>query len=79
MLSCEDFRGELSNLVDDQVAQDLRRALEHHLAECRTCQVLYDSTRKTLKIVTDAGSYDLPSELSERLTARILGALKAAK
>jgi anti-sigma factor RsiW len=79
MLSCEHFRAELSNLVDDQVAQDLRRALEHHLAECRTCQVIYDSTRKTLSIVTDAGSYDLPGELSERLTARILDALKGPK
>ncbi len=73
------MRAELSNLVDDQVAQDLRRALEHHLAECRTCQVLYDSTKKTLTIMTDAGSYELPGDVSQRLTARILGALKEPK
>ena len=37
------------------------RALEHHLAECRTCQVLYDSTRKTIRIVTDAGAGSCPA------------------
>ncbi len=76
MLSCEEFRAELSDLVDDEVARELRAELEHHLAECRICQVLYDSTRKTLSIMTESGSFELPREVSDRLTARILAALK---
>ncbi len=76
MLSCDDLRAELSNLLDDDVPPDVRRTLEHHLAECRTCQVLYDSTRKTIRIVTDAGAWEVPPGFSDRLSARILAALE---
>ena len=76
MFSCDDFRSELSSLVDDDVAVDVRRQLERHLAECRVCQVLYDSTKKTLTILTDTGRFELPAELSERLTAKILASLE---
>ena len=75
MYSCEAFRAQLSNLVDDEVAVQVRRELERHLAECRVCEVLYDSTRKTLTILTDAGRFELPSDVAERLTAKILANL----
>lgn len=58
------------------MAPEVRRALEHHLADCRTCRILYDSTRKTIRIVTDAGAWELPAGVSERLTAKILAALE---
>jgi anti-sigma factor RsiW len=73
--SCEEFRAQLSNLVDDEVAAQVRRELERHLAECRVCEVLLDSTKKTLTILTDAGRFELPRDVSERLTARILASL----
>jgi hypothetical protein len=38
--------------------------------------VLYDSTRKTLTILTEAGAFELEPGVSERLAARILSALK---
>ena len=52
-----------------------RQDLERHLAECRACEVLYDSTRKTIRIVTDSGAFALPEEVSERLLQRIREAL----
>jgi anti-sigma factor RsiW len=76
LFSCAEFRTELSNLVDDEVSPQLRSELEHHLAECRTCQVLYDSTRKTLTIVTESGSFELPEALSERLVSRIMASVR---
>jgi hypothetical protein len=51
---------ELGNYLDGDVVDEVRLQLEHHLAHCKTCTVLVDSTRKTLKIVTDSGSFDLP-------------------
>ena len=72
MFSCDEFRSRLSDLVDDETARSVRLELERHLAECRTCRVLYDSTRKTIRVVTDAGSWEIPEEVSERLAARIL-------
>jgi len=72
LFSCDEFRSRLSDLVDDETARSVRLELERHLAECRTCRVLYDSTRKTIRVVTDAGSWEIPEEISERLAARIL-------
>jgi anti-sigma factor RsiW len=78
LYSCEAFRAQLSNLVDDEVAVQVRRELERHLAECRVCEVLFDSTKKTLTILTDAGRFELPRDISERLTAKILASLDPA-
>lgn len=75
MFSCEEVRSALSNYIDDDVPPDLRRELERHLAECRTCQVLYDTTRKTLHIVTNAGSFEVPEAVSEQLVKRIMKGL----
>jgi anti-sigma factor RsiW len=72
LFSCDEFRSRLSDLVDDETARSVRLELERHLAECRTCRVLYDSTRKTIRVVTDAGSWEIPEEVSKRLAARIL-------
>ncbi|HEY2796501.1 MAG TPA: zf-HC2 domain-containing protein [Thermoanaerobaculia bacterium] len=76
MFSCEEFRAELSNVVDEEIPGSLRRLVEHHLTECRACRILYDSTRKTLTILTEAGSFELEPRVSERLAARILASLK---
>ena len=76
MFSCDEFRKGLSDLVDDEAARNLRAELEKHLAECRTCSVLYDSTRKTIRIVTDAGTWELGEAASRNLAERVLGALR---
>ena len=76
MLSCEQVLAELAGYLDEECARDLRLKLEAHLAECRTCRVVYDSTRKTLRIVTDARTFDLPEGLSERLVRRIMDGVR---
>jgi hypothetical protein len=72
MFTCDDLRAELSQILDDDVAPDVREKIRHHLAECRLCTVLVDSTRKTITILTDTGSFELPDTLSDRLTAMIM-------
>lgn len=75
MISCSDFMAEIGNYLEGDVAHNLRAQLEQHLAHCQTCTVLVDSTRKTLKIVTDTGTFDLPEAafrpIAERVMARI--------
>jgi Putative zinc-finger len=75
LINCADFISELGNYLDDDVADEIRVQLEHHLAHCKICTVLVDSTRKTMKIVTDSGSFDLPQAtfkpIAERIMARI--------
>ncbi len=78
MFSCDDVRAALGDYMDGDASPDIRRELERHLAECRTCQVLYDTTRKTLRIVTDVGSLEVPEAVSERLLKRIMSGLAAS-
>ncbi len=76
MIRCEDFITELGNLLDNEVAAEIREQLEAHLAHCKTCQVLYDSTRKTLRIVTDSGSFEYPAPIAEPLVAKIMSRIR---
>ena len=75
MISCADFMAEIGNYLEGEVAEEVRLQLEHHLSHCQTCTILLDSSRKTLKIVTDAGTFDLPEAtfrpIAERIMARI--------
>ena len=76
MLSCLDLLADLSEYLDDGMTVEVRRELEAHLAHCSTCEVLVDSTRKTLKIVSENFSYEIPPEVSGRILARIRTALE---
>jgi len=70
---------ELVNYLDDQVAAEIRRELEVHLAHCRTCQALYDSARKTLTIVTESRSFELPEEISSRILEGIMAKVRRGR
>ncbi len=76
MLSCQDLLTDLSDYLDDEVPVQVRRDLEAHLAHCPTCEVLIDSTRKTLKIVSENFSYELSEEVSGRILDRIRTAME---
>ena len=77
MISCHDFITELGNLLDDDVALEVRAQLETHLAHCNTCQVLYDSTRKTLRIITDSGSFEYPEPIAQPLINKIMERIRS--
>ncbi len=79
MYSCEAVREELSSLLDDEVPPEIRREVERHLAECRTCSVLYDSARKTLTLVSAFGRLELPERVSGRLLKRIMGTVRSSR
>jgi putative zinc finger protein len=75
LISCADFMAEIGNYLEGDVATEVRVQLEHHLSHCQSCTVLVDSARKTLKIVTDTGSFELPEltfkPIAEKIMARI--------
>ena len=79
MISCQDFLTEMGNLLDDDVAAEIREQLEAHLAHCNTCQVLYDSTRETLRIVTDSGSFEYPEPIAEPMVTKIMDRIRAGR
>jgi hypothetical protein len=76
MISCQDFIIELGNLLDDETASEIREQLEVHLSHCNTCSVLYDSTRKTLRIVTESGSFEYPEPIAEPLVSKVMDRIR---
>jgi predicted anti-sigma-YlaC factor YlaD len=71
MFSCEQVLAELSDYLDHSIADGLRKEIEAHMVHCRSCQALYDSTSKTLRIVTESGSFELSEDVSARVASRI--------
>jgi hypothetical protein len=78
-INCADFLAEMGNLLDDSVVGDLRAHLEAHLAECASCSVLYDSTRKTIRILTDTSAFALSAEQLKPDTDAIMARIRAGK
>ena len=78
MFNCNQVITELANYLDDQIAAEIRRELEVHLAHCQTCRALVDSTRKTITIVTESRSFELPESVSARILEKIKAKVRQA-
>lgn len=76
-MNCADFMAEIGNYLDGETAAGVKATLEQHLAHCRTCTVVVDSARKTLRIVTEVESFELEDvalkPVQDRIMARIRG------
>jgi hypothetical protein len=79
MISCDEFMAEFGDYLSERVSPEVREQLEVHLSQCRTCQVLYDSTLKTVKIVTDSSSFDLPPDVSEGILDTIMTKIRRSR
>lgn len=71
MMDCKTVLANLSDYVDGDVSSEVRKALEEHIARCRRCRVILDTTRRTLRIVSDAEPFEVPLAVSARLYARL--------
>ncbi len=76
MITCDEFLAEFGDFIENQASPEVRKELELHLSQCRACQVLYDSTRKTLKIVTDSSSFELPQKVCDSIIDRVMARLR---
>jgi predicted anti-sigma-YlaC factor YlaD len=71
MMDCKEVLANLSDYVDGDGSAELRAALEEHIAKCRRCRVVFDTTGRALKIVLDAEPFEVPLAVSARLYSRL--------
>ena len=71
MIDCKEVLAHLSDYVDGDVSAELRYALEAHIARCRRCGVVLDTTRRTLRIVADTEPFEVPLAVSTRLYTKL--------
>ena len=76
MISCADFMAAIGDYLEGDVAAEIRLQLEAHLSHCSTCEVVYDSARKTVRVLTDSGSFDLPEAAAKPITEKIMAQVR---
>lgn len=76
MITCEEFFTEFADYLENQVSPEVRAELELHLSQCRACHVLYDSTRKTVRVVTESASFELPQGVCDPIIDRVMAKLR---
>jgi hypothetical protein len=76
MITCEEFFVEFADYLENQVSPEVRQELELHLSQCRVCHVLYDSTRKTVRIVSESNSFELPQNIFDPIIDRVMAKLR---
>jgi len=79
VLSCADFLAEFGEYLENTANPGLRARLEEHLRQCKVCQVIVDSTKKTIKIVTDSDSFTLPADEVEPIVQSVMARIRDKK
>jgi len=77
VITCSEFMPDFGKYLDGEVRTKVRQQLEDHVTRCRTCQVTCDSTSKTVKIVADSGSFDLPEAAAKPIVDRIMAKIRS--
>ena len=70
-LDCKHVWTQVSAYIDGTVPQEMRQEIERHLAHCRYCSAVVDSTRNILVLIGDERTFELPLGFSERLHERL--------
>ena len=70
-LDCNHIWRELSNYLDGEISPDIRRDIEAHVAQCRHCAALLDSTHNVIVLIADERRLELPVGFSARLREKL--------
>lgn len=70
-LNCKHVWAQVSDYIDGSVTPEMKADIERHLANCRRCAAVLDSTRNILVLVGDERTFELPVGFDERLHGRL--------
>lgn len=70
-ISCREVIRELSDYIDNDLDESLRRRITEHLAGCAHCSAIFDGTRNVIRLIGDDKTFELPVGFSARLRERI--------
>ena len=72
-MNCTDFLAKLTDFFDGNIEPDLLTEVKEHLGACHHCEVVVDTTRKTIEVYRGTEVYDFPDDLSVRLRSAKIG------
>ena len=79
MLSCAEFLAEFGDYLEELASPKVRARLEEHLHECKTCKVIVDTTRNTIRFVTDCDSFTLTADQVEPIVKDVMSRVRDKK
>jgi anti-sigma factor RsiW len=65
--ACLDLFARMSEYLDDELDGDVRRKIERHLNQCRSCQTCLTTLRRTVALCREMESLPIPEDVSRRL------------
>jgi anti-sigma factor RsiW len=71
-MTCTDFLSQLTDYFDGHISPELLEEVRAHTASCSHCEVVLDTTRKTISVYKDHEVYEISTEFRERLHAAIM-------
>ncbi|HEY9138617.1 MAG TPA: zf-HC2 domain-containing protein [Terriglobus sp.] len=78
-MTCTEFLAQMTDYFDGRVEPELMAEIQSHLCECHHCEVLVDTTQKTIRVYKNHQLYDLTEEVRERTVQRIMAACTGHK
>ena len=70
-VTCKQLLEDLNDFLDEALDGMTRAQLEQHLGRCPNCQVIVDTTRKTVRVFKGLEPCPIPAEVQSRLWAAI--------
>jgi anti-sigma factor RsiW len=71
ILNCKHVWDVISDYLDATLPDEIRSEVQKHLDLCEICSAILDSTRNIIVLTADRRVFELPTEFSDRLHARL--------
>ena len=71
-MNCTDFLAKLTDYFDGQIEADLLTEVKQHLGTCHHCEVVVDTTRKTIDVYRHQQPYEFPQDLADRMRHAVM-------
>ncbi|HKS81779.1 MAG TPA: zf-HC2 domain-containing protein [Candidatus Acidoferrales bacterium] len=78
-MNCKTVVVELENYLDKELDPSLRASIEEHLAKCKKCRLIVDTTKKTVEIYCNSEPAPLPADTRKRLHEALAQRLRRAR
>ena len=66
-MKCEELLQYLSAYIDQELDEELTAEAQEHLANCRNCRVVLDTTQQTIFLFREQGKRTIPAARRQRL------------
>jgi anti-sigma factor RsiW len=70
-MTCEELIAYLSRYIDDELDEDLTREAQLHLATCHNCQIVLNTTQRTILLGRGQAQRTIPADYRGALFARL--------